>query len=460
METFMNWTTLRRGPAGAVTFSVALIGTILVTGCDMLEVSDPTAIEASELNTPAGVNLMRTDALSRVYAALSDASVQSALVSDELIAEWPLFWYNRALTNPAIVHTPGRADRREPELQAAHQAVYVKWQDARYAAAVAIPAMRSFASVAMQPRVGEMFAMRGFAALRLAEDFCPGFPLHELAGFKPAYGPPLTTDQAFERALADFDSALANAGDSVRIQNLARVERGRALLALGRFADAAQAVASVPTTYNENAIYSDAVEFEFEQFQLNAWGSKANMTLVTDQNYAIANREGGNGMNFVTPADPRLALKFLRNSDRDGFALNVPLKYPTVNSPIVIASGVEARLIEAEAALKAGGASWLTILNDLRATRVTPAMPPLTDPGNDAARVDLVFRERAFWLYGTGHRLGDLRRLIARYGRTAATVFPTGTYRLGGNYTTVTNMAFNPDLEMPFSPDVTGCTSR
>jgi hypothetical protein len=460
METFMKWTTLRRGPARAVMLSAALLATILVTGCDMLDVSDPTAIDASELNNPAGVNLMRNDALSRAYAALGEASVQSALVSDELVAEWPLFWHNRGLTNPGIVHTAGKADRREPELQALHQAVYVKWQDARYAAAVAIPAMQGFASVAMKPRVGEMFAMRGFAALRLAEDFCPGFPLHELAGFKPVYGPPLSTDQALERALADFDSALVNAGDSVRIQNLARVERGRTLLALGRFADAALAVASVPTTYNENAVFSETVEFEFEQFQLNSWGWKASMTLVTDQNFAIGNREGGNGINFTTPADPRLALKFLRNSDRDAFPLNVPLKYPNFNAPIVLASGVEARLIEAEAALKAGGASWLTILNDLRATRVTPAMAPLTDPGDAAARVDLLFRERAFWLYGTGHRLGDLRRLIARYGRTAATVFPTGAYRLGGNYTTVTNMAFNPDLEMPFSPDVTGCSSR
>jgi starch-binding outer membrane protein, SusD/RagB family len=459
METFMNWTTMRRGPAGAVMFCVALLGSSLLVGCDSLEVSDPTAIEASELNNPAGVNLMRTDALSRLYVAVGEASVQTGLVSDELVAEWPVFWVNRALANPAIIFAEGALERREPEVQAPHQALYVRWQDARYAAAVAIPAMRTFGSVAAQPRVGEMFAMQGFAALRLAEDFCPGFPLHELAGFKAVYGPPLSTDQAFERALADFDSALANAGDSARIQNLARVARGRTLLNLGRFADAAQTVAPVPTTYNENALFSETVEFEFEQFQVNPWGWTVNMTGVRERNYAIGNREGGNGVDFTTPADPRLKLKFLRNSDRDGFALNVPLKYPDFNAPIVLASGIEARLIEAEAAVKSAG-NWLAILNNLRATQVTPAMAPLTDPGNDAARIDLVFRERAFWLYGTGHRLGDLRRLIARHGRTAATVFPTGTYRMGGTYTNVTNMAFDPNTESPFSSGVTGCTSR
>ena len=39
-----------------------------------------------------------------------------------------------------------------------------------------------------------------------------------------------------------------------------------------------------------------------------------------------------------------------------------------------------------------------------------------------------MFRERAFWLYGTGTRLGDMRRLIRQYGRDQSTVFPVGAY--------------------------------
>jgi starch-binding outer membrane protein, SusD/RagB family len=48
--------------------------------------------------------------------------------------------------------------------------------------------------------------------------------------------------------------------------------------------------------------------------------------------------------------------------------------------------------------------------------------------------VDQVFRERAFWLFGTGHRTGDLRRLVRHYGRAAPSVFPTGVWHKGGNY--------------------------
>ena len=34
--------------------------------------------------------------------------------------------------------------------------------------------------------------------------------------------------------------------------------------------------------------------------------------------------------------------------------------------------------------------------------------------------MDLLFSERAFWMFATGHRLGDMRRLIRQYGRTRA----------------------------------------
>lgn len=57
----------------------------------------------------------------------------------------------------------------------------------------------------------------------------------------------------------------------------------------------------------------------------------------------------------------------------------------------------------------------------------------MVDPGDAYGRENLTFCERAFWMFGTGHRLGDLRRLIRQYGRTAETIFPTGAYPKGGN---------------------------
>ncbi|MDQ7052151.1 MAG: hypothetical protein Q9P14_04380, partial [candidate division KSB1 bacterium] len=37
-------------------------------------------------------------------------------------------------------------------------------------------------------------------------------------------------------------------------------------------------------------------------------------------------------------------------------------------------------------------------------------------------------------LYSTGHRLGDLRRMVRVYGRQVSEVFPWGPYFKGGEY--------------------------
>ena len=79
---------------------------------------------------------------------------------------------------------------------------------------------------------------------------------------------------------------------------------------------------------------------------------------------------------------------------------------------------------------------------------------PLADPGVAAARVDLLFRERAFWLFGRGHRVGDLRRLIRQYGRPAESVFPTGDWRSGSPYGT--QVAFPVPQAEQNNPNVAG----
>ncbi len=148
--------------------------------------------------------------------------------------------------------------------------------------------------------------------------------------------------------------------------------------------------------------------------------------------YSVPDREGINGLPFASAADPRIPLTSTGPSRNDGVTpMVVQKKYPVIDSPVEMATGVEARLIEAEAALQASNVSlWLQKLNDARAT--VAALTPLTDPGTLPARVDLTFRERAFWMYLTGHRLGDLRRLVRQYGRAEESVYPTGAYHKQG----------------------------
>jgi hypothetical protein len=107
----------------------------------------------------------------------------------------------------------------------------------------------------------------------------------------------------------------------------------------------------------------------------------------------------------------------------------------------------------------------MTILNGLRAappkngTYQPAAMAPLATPATQDAATSLYFREKAFWTFARGQRLGDLRRLIRQYGRTQDNVFPTGVYFKGG-------LPYGKDVNFPVpdgervNPQFTGCIDR
>ncbi|HEU4589177.1 MAG TPA: hypothetical protein VFS11_11035 [Gemmatimonadales bacterium] len=302
-------------------------------------------------------------------------------------------------------------------------------------------------------RIGRLFSLVGYTEIFFAETFCSGVPLSEIRDGEPVIGSPLTTTQMLEQAAKDFDSALVYSAADPAMESLARVGLARALLNLDRPADAAAAVASVPTSFVYNVEYSSSGP-------INGYADDhLNYRYLT-----VSDHEGINGLDFRSAADPRVPTEYLgvgydRVTPAYGFS-----PFMSLSAPVPLATGIEARLIEAEAALRANpndatttGTGWLGRLNDLRATAITPALPPLADPGTPEARVDLLFRERAFWLFATGHRLGDLRRLVRQYGRDTESVFPTGPYGAGGTYGTAVN--YVPSRNELNNPNYTGCLS-
>ena len=135
------------------------------------------------------------------------------------------------------------------------------------------------------------------------------------------------------------------------------------------------------------------------------------------------------------------------------------------DDPYPIATGVDARLIDAEAKLNAGDiAGMTTILNSLRAAPPTmgifkpTAMAALATPPDKPTAVQLFFREKALWQFGRGTRLGDLRRLIRQYGLTQDKVFPTGTFFKGGNYGTDVNLHVTTNEQS--NPNFKQCIDR
>ncbi|MGZ8412865.1 MAG: hypothetical protein ACXW05_09040, partial [Gemmatirosa sp.] len=221
---------------------------------------------------------------------------------------------------------------------------------------------------------------------------------------------------------------------------------GRALLNVNRPADAATSVTGVPTNFvwlqeHNAAVRDNAV------WSLNIAGRR----------YLVGNNESGEGLNFFSAADPRLPTctggdvacrarpvpitNTVAFNNQPG--LRVQILWDERADPVALVTGIQARLIEAEAALRGSTpANAITILNSLRSSVTTLpgvggaiTLPALADPGTQDGRVNLLFRERAFWNYGLGMRLGDLRRLVRQYNRPAASVFPSGAYGNSGlNY--------------------------
>src|SRR5687768_11753630 len=269
-------------------------------------------------------------------------------------------------------------------------------------------------------------AIAAYSYILLGENFCSGVPVSTLTDAGGTeFGPPLSAEQLFTEAIERFDAAIAAADADSPEQYLAMVGKARALLNLDRPADAAAVAADVP----------DDFVFEIEHSDNTARQENGVFAYVNIQGrWSVADSEGGEGLPYRSSGDPRVTFE-LDPDDGVGFDGVTPmfhqLKYPEREVDVVLASGTEARLIEAEAQLRAGNATaWLGILNALR----TPGLPALTDPGTAAGRIDLMFRERAFWLWLTAHRLGDMRRLVRQYDRPATSVFPTGAYSQGGLY--------------------------
>ena len=312
----------------------------------------------------------------------------------------------------------------------------------------------------------EVLALAGFSRVLMAENYCSGVPLSlSNADGSFTYGTPQTTVQLLNEAGAKFDSAITIAtaggtGASSQL-NLARIGKGRALLDLGRFADAAAAVAAVPSDFryvifhSENSGRQNNGIFSFAQLQ---------------RRFAIPDREGVNGLPFRSLSDPR-APTYRAGIGFDAISpLIVTTKYASRAASTPLAEGSEARLIEAEAALQAGNtALYLQKLNDARASAVTyPATPGGTNaampapiaaaPATRDGQVDLLFQERGLTMFLTSHRLGDLRRLVRQYGRDQAQVFPVGPYFKGGVYGDDVN--FPVPFEERNNPEFKGCLDR
>jgi starch-binding outer membrane protein, SusD/RagB family len=427
---------------------------------DLLAADDPDIISPDAVKSAEGAEALRIGALSRLRT-ITAGGEGAWLLGGLLVDEWK--------SSDTFLQRNETDERKVQDNNANVQGMLRDLYRPRTNAREAIDALREFKPTPAA-NIGQMYFVMGFAELTLAENFCNGIPFGDASTGTVIYGPPISNAEAFAMALAHFDSGLtttaATDAFSVSVRHSLSLAKARTLIHLGRFADAAAAVAAVPTNYQLNSTFSLTAGSN----QIWSLNTSAKRWTVGDS-FDVAGRIR-NAIPFASARDPRLPVIGTATGTSPagrGFDNQTNFIYQTLwgrtdATPIV--SGLDARLIEAEAKLQANDlAGMTTILNTLRTSAqnlgaiTTPVMTSLTTPGTKDAAIDLYFREKAFWTFGRGQRLPDLRRLVRQYGRTQDNVFPQGTFFK-------TSTPYGPDVNFPVTrdelnnPEFTGCTDR
>lgn len=439
--------------------SSAVLVALLVSACgvsDVLAVQDPDVATQANTDNAAALPALFAGAIGEFHAAYggtgdnNESSGQigySGMLDDEV---------RSSDTFP----TREEIDARQTQLiNGSNEATFIDLSRARALADLAVRRYAEFAPT--DPAVAHMYNLAGLTRIMFAENYCSGVPFSTAEDNGTLdFGDPETTDQILQDAIAKLDSGAQFAGASDDDKAIAAVSKGRALLDQGQFTEAAAAVADVP----DNFFFADEssdnttgqVNGLFQFFQLT-------------RRLSIPDREGTNGLPFITDGDVDGTVKDPRigNQDTDsrGFdgqtELVVQLKYQSRSDSLPVATGIEARLIEAEAALQAS--DMTTMLAKLNAARAQfsglGALTTDSIPAGPNGAVLLLFRERAYDMWLTSHRLGDLRRMIRQYGFTSEQVFPTGIREKTG-------LPYGPDVNLPIpqvetnNPKFTGCLDR
>ena len=340
---------------------------------------------------------------------------------------------------------------------------------------------RALSDTTTDSGLSELLSLSGYTYLWFAENWCSGVPFSTAnPDGSLVFGQPLTRGQMTDTAIARFQAALnaakallPTASGKSTVTNLARVGLARALLDRGGptdFAAARDTVVAVPTSFAYLVGYSETTTRENNGVFIANGNAKR---------YSVADGEGINGLKYRTAGDIRDTTVRIGGTNT-GFDALTPqwdqLRFPDRKTSIPLATGTEARLIEAENALQLGdtanGGVFYQRLDTLRAHPpgylfLNPSIPAPTslpqlttaDATTFGGAVNLLFRERALWMWLSAHRLADLRRLARPpYARAPESVFPTGPYFKGGSYGTDYN--FPVPFEETNNPNFTQCLDR
>lgn len=409
---------------GSFVATAGLVAALALTACDgFLDVDDPDVVTPDQLEGPEAVPTAVAGMVRSFQEGWDDYVRYSTMFTDEMIL---------AGTFQGRVEVDDR--RITPENVQVTGELYEPVQRARETAEDLIQTFEAnledpdFSDVRGEMEAGivrgNLFA--GFMHVVLAEMYCGAVVDPE--------GPPLSPGEVMDEALAFLEEAEARADELglTEVAQAARVGQARAHLWRGELGEAATLVDGIPDAFTHVVEYSDNVPEQNHELAAETWGFSTDIRWTVGDGTSTERRE-----EIWAYFDEWLEQGLLDpDTDLDPQNVSIPVTLQLFlddpAAPGLLASGWEARMIEAEVELRNGNPGDAeAIVNDLLEEEGQARNPmTLLDSGPDelgafesvdftgdlAEDLPQLARARSAGLWLSGGRQATLRRFVENDG--------------------------------------------
>lgn len=351
----------------------------------ILEVEFPGQIPTEQINDPSLAAVLVRSVIGDFECAYSNYMSGSSVHSDEYEtsnSNVPLAnWGERTITADETDYSVGTCEGNFGMNLTLHTARFQSEEASKKLAGWTDQQVANRASLQAQAKI-----YGAYSYLMMGEGFC------QVAFDGGAVQPPTAALTLAETKFAE-GIAFAQASSNTDMLNLARVGMARTKMDLKKWAEAATFASQVPAAYNKNV--------DRGQESNRRWNKL--WRLAEQQGaYTVATA-------YRTMNDPRVLVK---DAGRGAFNSEVRLwittKYTALVSPMRLASGIEANLIQAEALIQQNQvAQGMALLNTRRAAVGLTPLVAVTQADAITAVIDERRKELSF---EGGHRLNDLLR--------------------------------------------------
>ena len=366
--------------------AVAAVVTIGACNTDkLLDVDFPGQIPTAQIGDPSLAAVLVRSAIGDFECAYSNYMSGSSVHSDEYEtsnSNVPLAnWGERTITADENDYAIGTCEGNFGMNLTLHTARFQAEDVSKKLAAWTDQQVTGRVSLQAQAKI-----YGAYSYLLMGEGFC------QVAFDGAAVQPPTAALTLAETKFAE-GITFAQAASNTDMLNLARVGMARTKMDLKKWAEAATFASQVPPAYNKNV--------DRGQESNRRWNKL--WRLAEQQGaYTVATA-------YRTMNDPRVLVK---DAQRGAFNSEVRLwvttKYTALTTPMRLASGIEANLIQAEALIQQNQVvQGMALLNARRAAVSLPPLVAVTQADAIAAVIDERRKELSF---EGGHRLNDLLR--------------------------------------------------